>query len=85
MGAETIGVVLTGMGDDGRSGVYAVKEQGGHVIAESEETAVIFGMPQRAIRTGMVDVVLPLSEIASAIQSGIGGSGSKTTHRKGFA
>jgi len=84
-GSDLLAVVLTGMGDDGRSGVYAVKEQGGHVIAESEETAVIFGMPQRAIRTGMVDVVLPLSEIASAIQSGIGGSGSKTTHRKGFA
>jgi two-component system chemotaxis response regulator CheB len=84
-GSDLLAVVLTGMGDDGRQGVYAVKEQGGCVIAESEETAVIFGMPQRAIRTGMVDAVLPLSEIAPAIQSGIGGSESKTTHRKGFA
>ena len=39
--------------------------------------------PQRAIRTGFVDAVLPLSEIATAIQSGIGGSESKTIHRKG--
>lgn len=84
-GADLLAVVLTGMGDDGRRGVQAVKQHGGCVIAESEETAVIFGMPQRAIRTGFVDAVLPLSEIAPAIQSGIGGSESKTIHRKGSA
>jgi len=82
-GADLLAVVLTGMGDDGRRGVQAVKQHGGRVIAESEETAVIFGMPQRAIRTGFVDAVLPLSEIAPAIQSGIAGSKSKTIHRKG--
>ena len=63
-------MVLTGMGDDGRSGVMSVKQGGGTVIAESEETAVIFGMPQQAIRTGAVDLVLPLNEIPTAIQSG---------------
>ena len=84
-GSDLLAVVLTGMGDDGRRGVQAVKHHGGSVIAESEETAVIFGMPQRAIRTGFVDAVLPLSEIAPAIQSGIGESKSKTTHRKGSA
>jgi two-component system chemotaxis response regulator CheB len=84
-GSDLLAIVLTGMGDDGRRGVQAVKEEGGRVIAESEETAVIFGMPQRAIRTGVVDAVLPLSEIASAIQSGIGDSESRTTHRKGSA
>jgi two-component system chemotaxis response regulator CheB len=84
-GADLLAVVLTGMGDDGRRGVQAVKQHGGCVIAESEETAVIFGMPQRAIRTGFVDAVLPLSEIAPAIQSGIGGSESQTIHRKGSA
>ena len=82
-GSDLLAVVLTGMGDDGRRGVQAVKDHGGRVIAESEETAVIFGMPQRAIRTGFVDAVFPLSEIATAIQSGIGGSESKTIHRKG--
>jgi two-component system chemotaxis response regulator CheB len=70
-GAELMAVILTGMGDDGRRGVMAVKQAGGSVIAESEETAVIFGMPQQAIRTGVVDAVLPLDAMAIAIQSGV--------------
>jgi len=64
-------VVLTGMGDDGSVGVRNVKQAGGLVIAESEETAVIFGMPQQAIRTGAVDAVLPLAQIPTVIESGV--------------
>jgi two-component system chemotaxis response regulator CheB len=71
-GRDLVAVVLTGMGDDGRRGVREVHGSGGLVIAESEETAVIFGMPQQAIRTGMVDMVLPLGDIAASIQSGVG-------------
>jgi len=71
-GQDVVAVVLTGMGDDGRRGVQAVKKAGGLVIAESRETAVIFGMPQQAIRTGVVDKVLPLGDIAASIQSGLG-------------
>jgi two-component system chemotaxis response regulator CheB len=71
VGANLMAVVLTGMGDDGRAGVEAVSRAGGSVIAESENTAVIFGMPQQAIRTGFVDQVLPLGEIAKAIQMGL--------------
>ena len=52
-------------------GVGAVKSAGGRVIAESESTAVIFGMPRQAVRTGAVDLVLPLDEIAPTIQSGL--------------
>jgi two-component system chemotaxis response regulator CheB len=74
-GRDLLAVVLTGMGDDGTSGVTAVSEAGGSVIAESEKTAVIFGMPQQAIRTGVVDAVLPLDEIAGAIQSGVARKG----------
>ncbi len=70
IGSELLAVVLTGMGDDGRLGVCAVKECGGRVIAESEETAVIYGMPQQAVRSGAVDLVLPLHDIPTAIQSG---------------
>jgi two-component system chemotaxis response regulator CheB len=70
VGSELLAVVLTGMGDDGRVGVESVKRSGGSVIAESESTAVIFGMPRQAIRSGAVDEVLPLGDIASAIQSG---------------
>jgi len=71
-GSDLLALVLTGMGDDGRRGVCAVKDCGGTVIAESESSAVIFGMPQQAIRTGAVDLVLPLSDVATAIQRGVG-------------
>jgi len=71
-GADVLAVVLTGMGDDGRRGALAVKAAGGGVIAESEETAVVFGMPKQAIRSGAVDRVVPLGEIAGAIRGGAG-------------
>jgi two-component system chemotaxis response regulator CheB len=51
-GASTVGVVLTGMGDDGAKGVTALRDAGGIVMAESPETAVIYGMPGSAVRTG---------------------------------
>jgi two-component system chemotaxis response regulator CheB len=70
-GRDLLAVILTGMGDDGRRGAGEVKESGGTVIAESEETAVIFGMPQQAIRAGHVDKVLPLNGVPAAIQSGV--------------
>jgi two-component system chemotaxis response regulator CheB len=72
-GADLVAVVLTGMGDDGARGVVAVKQSGGTVVAESEESAVVFGMPCQAIRTGAVDSVLPLSQIAAAIGRGLPG------------
>jgi two-component system chemotaxis response regulator CheB len=58
------GVVLTGMGNDGAAGVQAVKAAGGVTIAESEMTAVIYGMPRAAVATGSIDVSMGLSEIA---------------------
>jgi len=66
-GASTLGVVLTGMGNDGAKGVLAIKKQQGQCVAESEESAVIFGMPHEAIRTGGVDKVLPLAKMAEEI------------------
>lgn len=69
-GADLLGVVLTGMGDDGAAGALAVKRAGGNVIAESEETAVVYGMPRQAVRIGAVDAVLPLHAIPDAIQNG---------------
>ena len=68
VGAELSAVILTGMGDDGRRGALAVKEAGGRVIAESERSAVIFGMPQQAIRSGAVDRVLDLNEISAVLR-----------------
>ena len=69
-GSELVAVVLTGMGDDGCRGACAVKEAGGTVLVESEDSAVIFGMPQQVIRAGCVDAVLHLDDIASAIGAG---------------
>lgn len=62
-GARAVGVILTGMGDDGVEGARAIHEAGGLVIAESQETAVVFGMPGAAIRAGIVKKVLPLAHI----------------------
>jgi len=67
MGSEVMGVVLTGMGDDGSTGMVAIHEAGGVTVAEAEKTAVIFGMPEAAIRTGAVDEVVPLGGMAAAI------------------
>ena len=78
-GADLLAVVLTGMGDDGAAGALAVKQAGGNVIVESAETAVIFGMPQQAIRAGAVDAVLPLHEMAKCIESSLDGEGPRRT------
>lgn len=69
---KLLGVVLTGMGNDGARGVTQIKEHGGSVFAEAEESCVVFGMPKEAIATGHVDVVLPLPLICRDILSHCG-------------
>lgn len=66
---KAIAVVLTGTGQDGVMGVQAIHKMGGTVIAQDEETSEYFSMPHTAIKTGTVDFVLPLSEIAPALVS----------------
>lgn len=66
-GERAVAVVLSGSGRDGSTGVTAVKRAGGAVIAQDEATAEFFGMPGAAIGTGLVDLVLPLQEVASAL------------------
>jgi two-component system chemotaxis response regulator CheB len=70
-GNMCIGVILTGMGNDGCKGVQAVKATGGHVIAQDEASSVIFGMNAEAIKTGAVDQILPLDQIYSGIEKRI--------------
>ncbi|HXA16939.1 MAG TPA: chemotaxis-specific protein-glutamate methyltransferase CheB [Thermoanaerobaculia bacterium] len=67
-GERLVAIILTGMGDDGAQAIRRVRERGGRTIAESPQTAIIFGMPNEAIKTGCVDLVLPLGEIPEAIQ-----------------
>jgi two-component system chemotaxis response regulator CheB len=76
-GALATGVILTGMGDDGKMGIVEIKENGGYTIAESESSAVIFGMPNEAIKTGAIDKVLPLFEIPGEITMTVTGKRDK--------
>jgi two-component system chemotaxis response regulator CheB len=64
-GPRVIGVVLTGMGDDGLAGAKAIRDAGGIVVAESEQTAVVNGMPGAVVRAGLATHVLPLPEITA--------------------
>jgi len=66
-GPRMLAVVLTGMGNDGREGIIAVKEASGRTLAESERTAIVYGMPREAVATRKVDRVADLDEMAVEI------------------
>lgn len=71
-GNRVLGVLLTGMGSDGVAGLRAIKAAGGGTIAESEETAAVFGMPRGAIRAGLADRVLARPQILEALAGACG-------------
>ncbi len=73
-GDAAVGVVLTGMGDDGSRGSVDIRRRGGYVLAESSDTALIYGMPRAATATGGTDIELPLSEIPAALAALVCGS-----------
>lgn len=66
-GRGTVAVVLTGMGEDGVAGLQAVRRGGGRILAQDEQSCVIFGMPGAAVAAGLADQVLPLDAIASRL------------------
>lgn len=66
-GSGTLGVLMTGMGNDGADAMCRIRKAGGYGIAESEETAVVWGMPKEAIQRGGADIVLPSHQIADEI------------------
>ncbi len=68
-GKNAVGVIMTGMGDDGAKGMMEMKETGSFNIAQDEKTSVVFGMPNEAIKKGGVDKVLPLEKIALKVVS----------------
>jgi two-component system, chemotaxis family, protein-glutamate methylesterase/glutaminase len=67
LGANCLGVLLTGMGEDGATGLRDIREAGGYTIAEDETTAVVYGMPAAAVHIGAVCESLPLDEIAPRV------------------
>lgn len=66
-GGRVLGVVMTGMGSDGREGAAWIKARGGSILAESEETCVVYGMPRSVVEAGLADAVVPLDRMADAI------------------
>ena len=66
-GRDALGIILTGMGDDGARGMKAMHERGARTIAQDEASCVVFGMPKEAIAMGGVDDVMPLARVAGAI------------------
>jgi two-component system chemotaxis response regulator CheB len=68
LGPRVCALVLTGMGRDGQLGAAAVRSAGGLVLAESEESAVVFGMPEAAIAAGVVHEVIPLDGLAARLE-----------------
>ena len=70
-GRPAIGVLLTGMGDDGAQGLLAIRRQGGVTLAQDEASSAVFGMPKAAERLGAVTEMLPLDKLAAAIQRAV--------------
>jgi two-component system chemotaxis response regulator CheB len=66
-GRDVLGIILTGMGDDGARGMKVLHDGGARTIAQNEETCVVFGMPKEAIKLQAVDDILPLEQVARAI------------------
>ncbi len=66
-GAGAIGLVLSGMGEDGAEGLLAMREVGGHTFAQDEASSTVFGMPGAAIERGAVEHIVPLANLASAL------------------
>jgi two-component system chemotaxis response regulator CheB len=72
-GSNAVGVIMTGMGDDGAGGLLEMREAGSLTIAQNEATCVVFGMPREAIRRGAAKFVSPLDRIAPAVMGWVAG------------
>ena len=70
-GKNAVGAIFTGMGADGAKGLLQMREAGAHTIAQDEASCVVFGMPKEAIKLGAAIDILPLDQIADALQSAV--------------
>jgi len=77
-GKNIVGVILTGMGDDGANGMLEMKQAGAFTIAQNEESCVVFGMPKEAIARGGVDEIVPLHDIAGRIMGFVGNNNTRS-------
>ena len=68
-GRNAMGIILTGMGDDGARGLLEMRQAGSHTIAQDEESCVVFGMPKEAIMRGAAVKIVPLSRVATEIET----------------
>jgi len=66
-GSRVLGVVMTGMGDDGKEGAAWIKAQGGTILTEAESSCIIYGMPRAVVEAGLSDAAVPLSKISATI------------------
>jgi two-component system chemotaxis response regulator CheB len=73
--SRVLGIVMTGMGDDGTEGARMIHGKGGRIFAEAEHTCVVYGMPRSVIEAGLADRVVPLDRMANAIVEGLDGNG----------
>jgi two-component system chemotaxis response regulator CheB len=67
-GSNALGIILTGMGDDGSAGLLEMLEAGAHTVGQDEESSIVYGMPKEAFKRGAVQKQLPLSQMAAEIQ-----------------
>jgi two-component system chemotaxis response regulator CheB len=67
-GKDALAILLTGMGDDGARGMKLLHDRGARTIAQDEQTCVVYGMPKEAVKLGAVDEVLPIQQVAKAIE-----------------
>ena len=68
-GANAMGVIMTGMGDDGARGMKALHDKGARTVAQDEASCVVYGMPKEAVALGAVDDVMPLGQVARSIMA----------------
>lgn len=66
-GSNAIGVIMTGMGDDGSQGMLEMKQNGSYNIAQDEASCIVYGMPKEAVKKNAVDLILPLNRIAAKV------------------
>jgi two-component system chemotaxis response regulator CheB len=71
-GANALGVIMTGMGDDGAAGLAEMRQAGARTVAQDEESCVVFGMPKEAIKRGGVEKTVPLNAIAGIVMQQLG-------------